>query len=76
MGYFSLQIYLSRKLLFFCSSRTLRNNIRSLLQYAISFFWLSTGNIRMSEPEARPFPLTGFDSNLSAHPFDQALTDG
>ena len=28
----------------------------------------------MSEPEARPFPLTGFDSNLSAHPIDQTLT--
>ena len=75
MGYFSCR-HLSQENYCFLLSRTLRNNIRSLLQYAISFFWLSTGNIRMSEPEARTFPLTGFDSNLSAHPIDQALTDG
>ncbi len=76
MGYFSLQTPLSRKLLFFvrpvlCGTiYVVCFNMQSL------FFWLSTGNIRMSEPAARPFPLTGFDSNLSAHPIDQALTDG
>lgn len=36
----------------------------------------STGNIRMRKPEARTFPLPGFDSNLSTHPFDQTLADG
>ena len=75
MGYFSLQTPLSRKLLFFvrpvlCGTiYVVCFNMQSL------FFWLSTGNIRMSEPEARPFPSRDSTPIFPAHPIDQALTD-